>query len=121
MGNPIVHWELMGPDGYKLAAFYNELFDWEGTAAEGFDGYHIVDAEKTGVGGAVGKGFEHMPSYVTIYIQVEDINEHLAKIEGAGGATVTPRTEIPEVVTFAFFSDPAGNTVGLVEEEMPTG
>jgi predicted enzyme related to lactoylglutathione lyase len=28
-----------------------------------------------------------------------------------------PRTEIPEVVTFALFSDPAGNLVGLVEAD----
>jgi predicted enzyme related to lactoylglutathione lyase len=32
---------------------------------------------------------------------------------------VTPRTEIPGVVTFAIFADPAGNTIGLVEPEMP--
>ena len=119
MGNPIVHWEIMGSAPEKLADFYNGLFDWDGTPAEGFESYYIVDADKTGVGGAVGKGPEGMETYLTLYIQVDDIDAHLAKIEEAGGATHMPRTEIPGVVTFAFFSDPAGNTVGLVEEEMP--
>ena len=115
MGNPIVHWEIMAPDGDKLGAFYNDIFDWQAETTEGFESYYLVDAEKTGVGGAVGKGPEGMPSYLTIYVEVADIDQHLAKIEGAGGSTVMPRTVIPGVVTFAMFADPAGNTVGLVE------
>lgn len=71
------------------------------------------------MGGAVGKGPEGMPPYVTIYIQVEDINGHLARIESAGGSTMMPRTEIPGVATYAMFTDPAGNAVGLVEETTP--
>jgi len=31
-----------------------------------------------------------------------------------------PRTEIPGVVTFGLFNDPAGNLVGLVEEDTPS-
>ena len=50
-----------------------------------------------------------------VYVQVPDINAHLAKIEAAGGKTVMPRTEIPDAVTMAIFTDPAGNNVGLVE------
>ncbi len=115
MGNPVVHWEVMGPDGGKLASF----FDWGATEAPGMDQYHLVHAETTGVGGAIGRGVEEMPSYVTIYIQVDDINDHLAKIEGAGGSNIVPRTEIPGTVTFALFADLAGNVVGLVEEETP--
>ena len=52
-------------------------------------------------------------------MQLDDINDHLAKIEGAGGSSIMPRTEIPGTVTFALFADPAGNVVGLVEEETP--
>jgi predicted enzyme related to lactoylglutathione lyase len=119
MANKIVHWELMGADGAALSDFYSGLFDWELQGAEGFEGYNLVDAEQTGVGGAVGQGSEQMPSYLTIYIEVESIDDHLEKINAAGGATVVPRTEIPGTVTFALFSDPAGNMVGLVESAMP--
>lgn len=119
MGNPVVHWELMGSDSEKLAAFYNGLFDWQAEATPGFEQYYLVDEGTSGVGGAVGKGPEGMESYITFYIQVDDINDHLARIEGAGGTTLMPRTEIPGVATYAMFSDPAGNTVGLVEETTP--
>lgn len=115
----IVHWELMGPDGDKLAAFYSNLFGWELQSYPGMDDYNVVDAEHSGVGGAIGSGNENMPSYQTIYIQVSSVDEHLGKAEANGGAIVAPRTVVPGTVAFGLFSDPAGNLVGVVEEETP--
>lgn len=117
--NQIVHWEIMGADGDAQKSFYGDLFDWEFQSPEGFDGYHMVSGEDVGVGGAVGQGSEEMPSYLTVYVQVASIDETLARIEAKGGSTVVPRTEIPDMVTFALFSDPAGNVVGLVESATP--
>ncbi|MBT8212298.1 MAG: VOC family protein [Acidimicrobiia bacterium] len=119
MGNKIVHWELMGPDGGAMAGFYKDMFGWESEPVPGFDGYHMVDGDHAGLGGAVGKGSEEMPAYLTMYIEVASINEHLAKIEAAGGGTVVPRTVVPDMVVFAMFADPAGNLVGLVEQDTP--
>lgn len=113
--NPIVHWELMGSDAHALRDFYSGLFDWEFETPEGFSDYYTTSQEGMGVGGAVGQGMEEMPSYSAIYVQVEDIGNTLASVAQAGGETVVPRTEIPSVVTFALFRDPAGNLVGLVE------
>ncbi len=115
--NPIVHWELMSADGDSLREFYSGLFDWNLTAVDGFDSYYMVNAEETGVGGAVGQGNENMPNYSVFYVQVADIDESLGKINANGGTTVLPRTVIPDTVTFALFNDPAGNMVGLVEAD----
>ena len=119
MGNKIVHWELMGADGAALSDFYAGLFDWKLQGVEGFDGYNLVDGEYSGLGGAVGQGSEQMPNYLTIYVEVDDIDDYLAKVAASGGATVVPRTVIPGMVPFAQFSDPAGNVVGLVESDVP--
>lgn len=119
MANQIVHWELMGADGAALAAFYKDIFDWDPQPLEGFGEYHIVADADTGIGGAVGQGPEGMPSYFAMYIGVDSIDDHLAKITAAGGTTVVPRTVIPGTVTFAMFADPAGNVVGLTENETP--
>ena len=113
---PIVHFEIMGPDGAALKDFYSGLFDWNAPAVEGFENYFMV-SDEIGVGGAVGQGNENMPNYLTLYIEVDEIDAYLAKVADAGGSTVVPRTEIPDTVTFALFTDPAGNMVGLVEGE----
>lgn len=119
MANPIVHWELVGPDGEAMASFYRDLFGWESEAVPGFDQYYMVAREHAGIGGAVGKGSDEMPAYITMYVEVPSIDEHLARIEAAGGGTVVPRTEIPGTVVFAMFRDPAGNIMGLVEPGTP--
>ncbi len=113
--NPIVHWELMGADGDAQKKFYESIFDWKLSNVEGFDSYFISEGEGMGVNGGVGQGNEHMPNYQAIYVQVADINAKLAEVEANGGTTVVPRTEVPDVVTFALFNDPAGNLVGIVE------
>jgi predicted enzyme related to lactoylglutathione lyase len=115
MGNPITHFELMGPDGEAQRDFYSKIFDWKLTGVEGFGGYYMAETGEGQLGGAVGQGSEEMPNYVTVYVDVDDIDKKLEEIEEAGGKTVLPKTEVPEMVVYALFSDPAGNLVGLVE------
>lgn len=119
MAQPIVHWEIMGPDGGALNTFYADLFGWKGEAVPGFNDYYMITPESAGIGGAVGQGSDDSPSYLTMYIEVDSIDEHLEKINAAGGSTMVPRTVIPGTVVFAMFADPAGNMVGLVEPETP--
>ena len=115
--NPIVHWELMGADGQAQKTFYQSVFDWDLEPVPGFENYFMTTGDGMGVNGAVGQGSEEMPSYLTLYVAVDDINAKLSQVEEAGGSTVMPRTEVPDVVTFALFKDPAGNLVGIVEGE----
>jgi predicted enzyme related to lactoylglutathione lyase len=107
----------MGPDAEAQKKFYSAIFDWEFETIEGFDSYYTTTDDEMGVTGAVGKGGDEMPTYQCIYVGVDDINAKLSQVEAAGGKTVMPRTEIPSVVTFAMFNDPAGNLVGLVEDD----
>ncbi|NIO58611.1 MAG: VOC family protein [Acidobacteria bacterium] len=115
MPNQVGYFELMGPDGETQRDFYASLFGWELEAVPGFDAYYTVGGDSIGMGGGVGKGPEGNPSYCAIYIEVDSIDDHLARIEAAGGTTVVPRTVIPDTVIFAMFADPAGNVVGLME------
>lgn len=117
MANRVGYFELMGPDGEAQREFYASLFGWNLEAVPGFDAYYTVGADDIGIGGGVGKGPDDGPSYATIYIEVESIDDHLARIEAAGGTTVIPRTVIPDTVVFAMFADPGGNIIGLMESD----
>lgn len=122
MANKISHIEFMGADGKAQEKFYSEVFGWATEAVPGFDEYYMVSTESVGEpGAAVGKGPEDSPSYLTVYIDVDSIDDYLAKIGDAGGQIVTPRTVIPDIVTFAMFTDPAGNLVGLTETSAAEG
>jgi uncharacterized protein len=50
-----------------------------------------------------------------ITIDVESVDQALKHVEAAGGRVVRPRTEIPGMGAFAYFTDPEGNTLGLWE------
>ena len=51
-----------------------------------------------------------------VFVGVPDPQATLDEIEGAGGKTVVPVTEM-EMVTFAMFTDPEGHLVGLYKAE----
>ena len=51
--------------------------------------------------------------HVLIYIDSDDIEADLKKVEKLGGTVVHPKTEIPNMGWFGMFKDPTGNVLGL--------
>ena len=113
MGNPVVHFEIMGGDGEKLKGFYSDLFGWKIDSNNPMNYGMVETGGEGGINGGVGDGENFKGSRV--YIAVPDLQEALDKIEAAGGKTVMPPTELPQV-TLAIFEDPEGNSVGLVKD-----
>ena len=110
MGYPVVHFEIGCRDSAATQTFYSQMFDWKidqmGPAAM------IQPDGPGGIGGHI-TALGHEPhQYVTVYVQVDDVQGALAKAQGLGGKTVVPPVDIP-TGTFAWFSDPEGNTIGL--------
>ena len=110
MGNPVVHFEIAGPDGPALMQFYRDLFGWNvQTQGEEMGNYGLVQTNEGGIGGGIMETTEDMPvsNYVTFYIQVDDLRTALDKLSGMGGAAVMPPMEIaPGMGSIATFTDP---------------
>jgi uncharacterized protein len=113
MGAPVTWFEISTSDVKAARQFYAELFGWKLQVLEEAN-YALVD---TGDEGAIGGGIGQAqgPNQVVFYIQVDDPQAYLDRIEQAGGKTVVPVTVIPGLVTFAQFADPQGNVVGLLK------
>ncbi len=105
-GAPLVYFEVAGPDGPRLKDFYTTVFGWN------IDANSTIAAASTG---GLRGGIRQDPPEKIFYIGVPDVTAALKQIEAAGGHMVTPRTVVPGVVTFALFTDPAGNRLGLAE------
>lgn len=113
MGKPVVHFEIYGKDSGKLQKFYADLFGWEIHADNPMNyGFVHTGAEGKGIDGGITEGERR----VNIVIEVDDLQKHLELAESMGGKTVTPITEIPGVVTYAEFSDPEGNVIGISKD-----
>jgi hypothetical protein len=100
---PIVFFDIAGPDAAKLRTFYAGNFGWSIDAANGIT--------TPGLKGTLRED----PAEKLIYIGVPDIDAALKKIVESGGAIAMPKMVVPKVATFAVFTDPAGNRMGLVE------
>jgi predicted enzyme related to lactoylglutathione lyase len=111
MASPVVHWEIGGRDLDALTAFYRGLFGWEAT---GFDADYRLVSLGEGIGGGLMRCRDDMPTYVTIYVAVDDLDATLAKVGELGGVALVPPTPIPGVGAFALFQDPEGNTIGIL-------
>jgi predicted enzyme related to lactoylglutathione lyase len=119
MGQPVVHFEVIGKDGAKLQGFYSELFGWEIDANNPMN-YGMVprDGNTTddgiGIGGGVGPAQEGSDGWVTFYVATDDVEESLKKAEGLGGTRVMGPMQVPEGPEIGLFNDPEGHLVGVV-------
>jgi len=123
MGQPVVHFEVVGKDGGKLHRYYADLFGWE-IQADNPMKYGMVDAKSnktangdTGIGGGVGQGPEGYGGHVTFYVAVPDVEEALQKAETLGGTRVMGPEEIMGMVVLGQFKDPEGNLIGVVKDQ----
>jgi predicted enzyme related to lactoylglutathione lyase len=113
MANPVVYFEIGCRDRSATTHFYSELFGWTMTDAGGAS---RVPEAPGGIPGHI-TALGHEPhNYTLVYIAVDDIVAYLAKAEALGGKTLVPPIPIPTGI-FAWFSDPEGNRVGLMQRK----
>jgi uncharacterized protein len=120
MGQPVVHFEVVGKDGPALQSFYSELFGWKLDTNNPM-GYGVVvrednvNSDGVGIGGGVGQGPEGYPGHVTFYVEVPDVEAALAQAESLGGTRMMGPDEVMEGLVIGLFTDPEGHIVGLVK------
>lgn len=114
MGKPVVHFEIGCRDQEKTGRFYSELFEW---ALSPMGPASMISTGSTeGIGGHI-TSLGHEPhNYTIFYVEVDDVAEYLKKVEELGGKKLVGPIPIP-TGTFAWFTDPEGNTVGLLQRK----
>ncbi len=124
MGQPVVHFEIIGNDPAGLRGYYGDLFGWEfdtsGSVAESVSqqgDYGFTDptanSDAPGIPGGVGGGVGYEPQ-VVFYVGVPDVEAALHKAESLGGKRIIGPERAPgRDLVVAHFTDPEGNLVGL--------
>ena len=123
MGQPVVHFEILGKDADKTQSYYSELFGWkiEALPFENPTQYGTVardgntNPEGIGIGGGVGEAPEGYSGHVTFYVEVPDVEAALAKAESLGGTRMMGPDQVPGGPVIGLLQDPDGLTVGVVQ------
>jgi uncharacterized protein len=120
MGQPVVHFEVIGKDGDKLNSYYSDLFGWDINSDNPMN-YGVVqrdgntNADGIGIGGGVGAAPDGYDGHVTFYVEVPDVEAALAKAESLGGSRMMGPDKVMEGVEIGQFTDPEGHLVGVVK------
>lgn len=128
--NPVVHFEMPAKDQKRMADFYTKTFGWDtNQLGPEMGNYVVVDTtESTKKGpkkpGAINGGFykrTKKDQYPSVVISVDDIYEHMKKVEKMGGNVLGgsqgkgKADDIPGVGLFAAFIDTEGNRVAMLQ------
>jgi len=116
--NP-VHWfEISVNDMDRARKFYERVLGLElglNQVESTLMAWFPTTEGGAGSSGALLQSEGRAPSHdgTMIYFSVPDIEAVLARVEAAGGRTLTPKTDIGEYGFYAYFEDSEGNRVGV--------
>jgi len=122
MGQPVVHFEIIGTEPEKLRSYYGDLFGWEfdtsgpvSDAVSEAGNYGFVSPPDAGPGipGGVGGGAGY-EARTLFYVFVPDVEAALRKAEGLGGTRRMGPSRAPgRDFVVGHFADPEGNLIGV--------
>ena len=111
--NTFCHVEFQSTDLKRSQAFYEGLFEW---TFRDFGGDMIVFGLGDQHLGGLQKAEKVTPgNSPSVWIEVDSIENYLAKAPTVGGAVLGPKQPVPSVGFSAMIADPDGNPVGLVQ------
>jgi predicted enzyme related to lactoylglutathione lyase len=124
MGQPVVHFEIIGTEPGKLRSYYGDLFGWEfdtsGGVAEAVSqpgNYGFVDGNRTDDGVGIPGGIGGGPGYaeqVIFYVGVPEVEAALQKAVSLGGARrMGPERAPGSELAVGHFTDPGGHLIGV--------
>jgi len=110
----ITHVEIPVSDFSAATQFYGTVFGWNIAESPGFEGYPMWRAPNGISGGAlVERTAEFTQPRSTV--EVDSIDETLARAESSGGRVRTSKTAINDTSWWAVFEDPDGNLIEVYE------
>jgi predicted enzyme related to lactoylglutathione lyase len=119
VGNPVVHFEIIGKDAAALRTFYGAAFGWQfGQPAPGanLSDYTVVTTGGgSGIDGGIGTAPPGYEGHVTFYVGVPDVAAALEMVKRNGGTPMMGPDQVAGGPIIGLFSDPQGNVIGVVQ------
>ena len=110
----ITHIDIPVSDLGRSTTFYGGLFGWQIAESPGFENYPMWRAPNQISGGALAPRSEGFTSPRS-YVEVDSIDETVAKAKDAGGTVLMEKVEISPTSWWAVIADLDGNAIGLYE------
>ncbi|MCB1512262.1 MAG: VOC family protein [Hyphomicrobiaceae bacterium] len=119
-GNGYFHWnELLTTDVEKAKAFFEATLGWTYDEMDmpGGKSYFLALVNDEPVAGLMSMPAEipaGTPPHWLSYVEVDDLDGSVQKVERNGGRVLRPPFEIQDVGRIAVIADPSGAVLGLI-------
>jgi len=108
----VVHVEIPSVNVEAAGKFYSDLFGWKIQPIPDMN-YTMWEAEDHTGGGFPEVSADNPAGQVLVYIDSDDIDADLKKVEKLGGKVLHKKSEIPGMGWFGIFQDPTGNVLAV--------
>ena len=115
MGRPVMQWQILAKDPERLSDFYGKLFAWK-VSSDNPLGYRTADTgSPKGISGGFWPSGPEGHSFVQLFVDVDDVEQYVARVGQLGGTTIIPRQVLPGGDEMAIVRDPEGIPFGLMK------
>jgi len=114
MGNPVMQFQILSTAPDETARFYSDLFGWTVDANNPLGYREISTGAREGIQGGIWPSPPQAPTFVQLFIAVDNVRTFSRKAEGAGAKVVIPPTSLPDGSEMAILHDPQGMSFGIV-------
>jgi len=115
--NRVVAFEISSQDAEKQAKFYADVFGWDlGQPNWGYYPVRTGSSDEPGIDGGIAQGPSHFPTGVRLQIQVESIQDSIAKAVELGAKVVQAEMDFGGF-SLAYIVDPMGVHYGLIQNK----
>ncbi|HEV2519985.1 MAG TPA: VOC family protein [Thermoplasmata archaeon] len=111
--------ELASEDPEQTQRFLEAVFGWKFRAVP-MPGGQYLSAEGPGGRAGIRSVRPSEPASSLAYVQVNDLDRALARVQQAGGTVVLPRVDVPGMGCFFWFRVPGGPIMACWQD-LPTG
>jgi len=119
MGQAVVHFQIGAMDDQAAVRFYTQLFGWTATPVPDMPYHSVLTGSPLGIAGGIAKVDHENEAVVSIFIEVEHVEEVLGQAESLGAKVIMSATPVMPGLTLGMFLDPQGRTIGLVHDARP--
>ncbi|HVP91143.1 MAG TPA: VOC family protein [Terriglobales bacterium] len=115
----VTHFNISADDTSRAVKFYQTVFGWKAKKWPGPVDYWLVTTgpdDKPGINGGIGRR-EEPSDHTSNSVEVESLDEAVAKVAAAGGKVLEPRMPIPGVGWFAMCLDTEGSRFDVMEPD----
>jgi hypothetical protein len=118
MSSRVIHFEIPADDPSRAERFYSRTFGWTFTKWDGPNDYWLVGTGENGPGIDGGMAKRQNPQHsLSNTIGVESVDRALEAVTANGGTVLSGKAAIPGVGWLAYFADPEGNPMGLMQAD----